>query len=161
MTDHAIVLHSSLWKTISSTGDWPDFAAVRPEDFPAFFDAAMNAHRIEIDAISSNVSKPGFSNTVAAMERCGKKLSRVASVFYALCGAHTNAELQAAERDMSPKLSRHSSAIVLDPALFSRIDDVFTRRASIAEEEQLSAEDLRLVERLHQDFVRGGARLSS
>ncbi|WP_185984395.1 M3 family metallopeptidase [Aureimonas mangrovi] len=133
----------------------PDFAALAPEGFEAAFDAAMAEHRDEIRAIADNPEPASFDNTVAAMERSGRGLTRVASAFYALAGAHTNTRLQSVERAVAPKLSRHGSAISLDPALFARIDALFGQRETLG----LNAETLRLLERVHAGFVRRGARL--
>ncbi len=72
-----------------------------------------------------------------------------------MAGAHTNAELQAVEREISPKLSRHGSRISLDAALFARIDALFERRHAAG----LEPEALRLLERTHAGFVRSGAKL--
>jgi peptidyl-dipeptidase Dcp len=159
MSDHVIVLPHSLWGRQAEIGEWPDFAALQPEVFDAAFTAALSAHRAEIDAIAASAEPASFANTIAAMERAGRALSRVASVFYTLAGAHTDAALQALERTLSPKLSRHGSSIVLDAGLFARISDVYARRDAVAVAEELTAEDLRLLERVHQDFVRGGAKL--
>ena len=133
----------------------PDFARIGPGLFAPAFDAAMAEHRAEIDAIAGQGEEPSFDNTIAAMERAGRALSRVAAVFFTLAGADTNEALEAIEREVSPKLSRHASAIALDAGLFARIDRLFEARESAA----LSPEDLRLLERVHTDFGRGGARL--
>ena len=58
---------------------------------------------------------PDFANTIEALERAGRALSRVGGVFYNLTGADTNEALQAIEREMSPLTSRHWSAIMMDP----------------------------------------------
>ena len=57
---------------------------------------------------------------------------------------------------MSPKLSAHSDAIYLDPALYARVRTLYEQRASL----KLDPESLRLLERYHTNFVRAGARLS-
>ncbi|MBC8129600.1 MAG: hypothetical protein H7Y08_04675, partial [Rhizobiaceae bacterium] len=91
--------------------EWPDFAGLVPDMFEAAFEAAMARHRSEIDAIAAGEGTPEerafggatsggaptFADTIGAMERSGRDLSRVASVFYALAGAHTNDALQAVE----------------------------------------------------------------
>ncbi|GGE08602.1 peptidyl-dipeptidase Dcp [Aureimonas endophytica] len=140
------------------------FPPLGPYDIPAFdgldragfgpaLDAAMAEHRAEIDAIAADPAPPSFANTIAAMERAGTALDHAASAFYALAGADTDDTIQAIEREMAPKMSRHFSAIVLNEALFRRIDAVFQGS------EDLSPEDRRLLERRHLGFVRGGARL--
>ncbi len=133
----------------------PDFYALNAQDFRSGFDAAMNVHRAEIRTIADSEEAPSFANTIGALERAGADLERVASVFFALAGAHTNDELQALEREVSPKLSRHGSAISLDPQLFARIDALFASKDTLG----LGAEEARLLERTHAGFVRRGARL--
>ncbi|WAJ27783.1 M3 family metallopeptidase [Antarcticirhabdus aurantiaca] len=133
----------------------PDFPRLTAGDFEPAFDSAMAAHRAEIDAIAGAAEPPSFDNTLAALERSGERLGQVARTFGVLAGAHTNPALQAVEREVAPKLSRHGSAISMNPALFARIDDLFARREALG----LSPEDLRLLERTHSGFVRSGARL--
>ncbi|MEH6720687.1 MAG: M3 family metallopeptidase [Aurantimonas endophytica] len=137
-------------------GALPDFAAIQPEAFLPAFEAAMAAHRAEIAAIAGDPATPSFDNTLGALERAGKRLGEVARIFFALAGAHTDAALQAVERDVSPALTRHSSAIALDAELFARVDDLYRRRDALV---GLSEEDRRLLERTHAGFVRAGAQL--
>ncbi|RIY00985.1 M3 family peptidase [Aureimonas flava] len=134
----------------------PDFESLAPDDFAAAFRRAMDAHAAEIEAIAGEAAEPDFENTILALERAGRPLSRVASLFFALAGAHTSEGIQQVERDVSPALSRHGSRISLDAALFARIDALFERRA----EAGLGAEEMRLLERTHAGFVRSGARLA-
>ena len=133
----------------------PPFAQIAPEHFPPAFETALAEHRAEVDAIRDQAADPDFDNTIAAMERAGERLKRVAGVFFNLSGAHTNPEIQKIEREIAPKLSRHSSAIYLDPKLFARIAAIFDARESAG----LTPEQIRLVERYHLGFTRAGAHL--
>ncbi|MCC5979561.1 MAG: M3 family metallopeptidase [Salinarimonas sp.] len=133
----------------------PPFAQITPELFPPAFEAALAEHRAEVDAIRDQAAAPDFENTIAAMERAGERLKRVAAVFFNLSGSHTNPEIQKIERDIAPKLSRHSSAIYLDPKLFARIAAVHEARHARG----LTPEQLRLTERYHLGFTRAGAHL--
>src|ERR1043165_9307984 len=89
----------------------PPLDAIRPEHFPPAFEQALAAHRQEVDAVAGSGAGPDFDNTVAALERSGRLLSRVSNVFYVLAGAHTSEAIQAIERDMAPKLARHWNEI--------------------------------------------------
>ncbi|WP_427026064.1 M3 family metallopeptidase [Aureimonas ureilytica] len=133
----------------------PDFAALQPVDFAEGFDGAIALHAAEIEAIAADPAPADFDNTIVAMERAGRPLGRVAALFYTLAGAHTDDGLQTVEREVSPKLSRHSSRITLNAALFARIDAVFAQRLTLG----LEPEALRLLERTHAGFVRSGAKL--
>ena len=135
----------------------PPFAAIRPEHFVPAFDHALPAHRAEIAAIAGNVATPTFDNTLAAFDRSGRALTRIEKVFHNLAASETSPALQAVEREMAPRLAAHYSAVYLDARLFARIDDLHRRRGELA----LSAEQVRLVLRVHLDFVRAGARLSA
>ncbi len=135
----------------------PAFDRVEPGDFRPAFDAALAAHREEIAAIADSDAAPEFVNTVEALERSGAMLRRVSSVFFALTGADTNDELQAIEREISPRLARHRTAMYLNEALFARIDDLWARRDSL----ELDDEQARVLERYHTAFTRSGAGLSA
>ncbi|KQU51905.1 peptidase M3 [Bosea sp. Leaf344] len=135
----------------------PPFAEITTDHIRAAFEAALAKHRAEIDAIVADPAVPDFANTIEALERAGRALSRVGGVFYNLTGAHTNEALQAIEREMSPLTSRHWSAIMMDPKLFARVDAVNARREALG----LDAEQARLLERTHRGFIRSGAQLDA
>jgi len=133
----------------------PPFSALRPEHFRPAFDRALVEHRAEIDSIAANPAGPSFDNTIAALEDSGRELERVANVFFVLAGADTSDEIEAIERDVSPLLARHNNALYLNPALYSRIVDLYRRRHAIG----LDSEQARVLERYHTRFVRAGAAL--
>ncbi len=133
----------------------PDFTRIDDSDFGPVFDAALKAHAAEIEAIAGNPAPATIENTIEALELCGEALDRVSSIFWCRAGANTNDQIQALERELSPKMSRHFSAISMNEALFARIDDLHTRRAELA----LDAETLRLVEKTWKGFVKSGAKL--
>src|SRR3954471_14744945 len=80
----------------------PPLAAIRPEHFAPAFEQALAAHRGEIAVIAGGGAEPDFDNTVAALERSGRRLSRVSSIFYVLAGAHTSEPIQAIEGGVGP-----------------------------------------------------------
>ncbi|WP_342153528.1 M3 family metallopeptidase [Methylorubrum sp. SB2] len=132
----------------------PPFEAIRPEHYvPAFADA-LKAHEAEIARITANPEAPSFDNTVAALERSGHALERVASVFFNLSGSTTSPELQAIERAVAPQLARHSSAISLNSQLWARLSAI----DPIAE--GLDAEQARVLDRTRTRFRRAGADLA-
>jgi len=145
----------------SALTDWdgknglPRFDAVKDEDFADAFDAALAAHDAEIDAIAGNSEAPSFANTVIALEIAGDELSRVSALFWNKAGAHTNPQIQALEREIAPKMSRHYSRIGMNEALFKRIDTLWDKRETLG----LTQEELRVLERHWKGFVRAGAKL--
>jgi peptidyl-dipeptidase Dcp len=133
----------------------PPFEAIKPDYFRPAFDRALADHCAEIDAIAENPALADFENTIGALERSGRALERVASVFFVLAGADTSNEIEAIERDISPLLARHYNALYLNRALYSRIADLYDRRDVLS----LDAEQVRVLERYHTRFVRAGAAL--
>lgn len=133
----------------------PRFDFVKDEDFAPAFEVALASHEAEIDAIASNSEAPSFENTVVALEIAGDELSRVSSLFWGKAGAHTNETIQALEREIAPKMSRHYSKIGTNSALFGRIDALWEKRADL----DLTLEQERVLERHWKGFVKSGAKL--
>jgi peptidyl-dipeptidase Dcp len=133
----------------------PEFGKVDDGDFAPAFDAAISEHEAEIDAIANNPAAPTFENTVVALEIAGDALSRVSALFWNRAGAHTNDTIQALERAISPKMSRHYSKIGMNEALFKRIDTLWETRETLG----LTLEETRVLERHWKGFVRSGAKL--
>ena len=135
----------------------PPFALVKAEYFGPALDAAMQAHRGELRAIADAAAKPDFSNTIEALDKSGSLFARVTGLFFNLCSSRTDEALQAVETEYSPKIAAHLSSYLLDPSLFARVDAVHRERAGSG----LSAVQIRLVERIHLNFVMAGARLDA
>src|SRR6516164_10378546 len=135
----------------------PPFDIIRPEHFPPAFDRGMAEHSAEIAAISGSPTPPSFADTIEALERSGRLLERTSRVFFNLDASNTNDALEAIARDYAPKLAQHQMRIALDPALFTRIADLYSRRPTLG----LALDQARLLERHHLRFVRSGALLSS
>ena len=100
---------------------------------------------------------PSFDNTVVALERSGDRLGRVSAAFFHLAGAATSEAIEQIERDIAPVLSRERNAMLLDDALFTRIDALHRRRREIG----LDAEAMRTLERWRVAFARAGAGLDA
>ncbi|RAP41747.1 peptidase M3 [Rhodovulum viride] len=133
----------------------PAFAAVSDADFAPAFDQALSEARAEIAAIAESPEPPDFANTIEALERTGQALSDVLSVFFLLASVSSTPDREALQRAFSPKLADFSSDVVLNRALFDRIDAVWQARETL----DLTAEQARLLELKHRDFVRAGAAL--
>jgi len=136
-------------------GGVPPWDQAKPELFPAAFAAALADRRAEIDAIASSSAPPTFENTIAALERSGDTLDRVAPLFAVLRQNVGTPEIQALDREWQPRLSAAEDAITFNPGLFKRIEAVHRLPAASG----LTPEQKRLTERTYDSFVRRGARL--
>jgi len=134
----------------------PPFDRITNADYRPALDAGMAEERREIDAIAHNAAAPSFDNTIVAMERAGGMLDRATTVFSNLIASNTNPELEKLNAEYAPKLAAHNDAIMLDPALYARVDQLYQQRATLG----LDTESLQLLTRQHRRFVRAGAALS-
>ena len=135
----------------------PPFDRICSYHYEPAFERAIMLHNEEIAAIVANEAEPTFENTIAAMDRAGQMLSDVANVFSMMCAAETNDELQALDAKTMPQLTVHGDAILLNEALFERVKKVYEQRDSA----NLEADQLRLTEKIYDDFVRSGALLDA
>ena len=133
------------------------FGRIKPEHFRPAFARAFAAHAAEVAAIAGNADAPTFANTIDALESSGEALTRAVDVFDLLAGAHTNDAILAVERELAPFKAKHWDRILMDEALFGRIDTLYRTRERLA----LSAEQRRVLERYHLKFTRAGAALDA
>ncbi len=134
----------------------PPFAAITDADFGPAFDAALAEGRARIGAIAADPAPATFANTIAALEQADALLDRVSGVFYNLAGADSTPEREALMRDLAPKMSAYSSEIVMNAALFARIEAVWEGR----ETADLTPEEMRVLMLYRRMFVRAGAQLT-
>lgn len=149
-------MNNPLLEKFNTSFDSIPFSKIKDEDFLTAFETALAAARKEINAICENPEKPGFENTVEALEISGERLSIISSAFFNLLHAETNDRLQEIAKTVSPMLSEFSNDIRLNTVLFQRIKSVYEQRDSL----DLSPEQLRLLEKKYKSFSRNGANLT-
>lgn len=132
------------------------FDKIKEEHFLPAFREGMRLHNEEIDAITSNPSTPTFNNTIEALERSGKVLSKVQYVFYNLLHAETNDSLDKIAETISPEETEHANSIYLNEKLFLRVKKIYDIKDSL----HLTAEESTLLQRTYDAFVAQGANLS-
>ena len=133
----------------------PPFGTFAAQHFVPAFDVALSAHLMELEAIATQAAPADFENTLTAFDASGRLLNGVSLLFQNLTSSETSPELRAVQTEMAPRLAAHDNAIYMNADLFSRIDGLHKKRASLG----LAADELRLLERVHLDFVRAGAKL--
>ncbi len=134
--------------------EMPPFDRIRHEHYRPAFDIGVQEQRDEIAVIRDNPDAPTFANTIEALELSGRTLERVLLVHGNLSSSMATEEMRALESDLAPLLAQHLDEIRLDQRLFARVDAVHAAR-----DQGLTGEQVRVVERYHQDFVRAGAAL--
>ncbi|MFO0613903.1 MAG: M3 family metallopeptidase [Polyangiaceae bacterium] len=134
----------------------PPFDKITDKDFMPAFEKGMADHLAEVKAIAHDPAPATFENTIVALERSGALLTRVSKAFFNLNSSNGSDALSAIETEITPKLSAHEDAVLLDSALFARIDGLYQKRAEL----KLDPESAQLLERYEKEFIRAGAKLS-
>ena len=134
----------------------PPFEKIEFSHYEPAFEVGMKQHLSDIDSIAANKEQPTFENTIAELERSGKTLDKVSSVFFNLLGSNTSDEMDALAVKISPILSSHNDSILLNTDLFNRIKTLHEQKESLS----LTTEQARLLDETYKRFVRSGANLS-
>lgn len=149
--------------SVEVNGDWtvqpdgvPPYNAIKPSDYAPALKAALAEAQHEIDAIARQPSKPTFENTIEAIERAGVRSQAISAAFFNVSSADATPDIQAAEEQIVPMLTTFNTEMMLNQALFARIDTLHRQRDSL----KLTAEQRRLLDETHRRFVRAGASLS-
>ena len=135
--------------------DSAPFTLIKNEDFLPAIKTAIEEAKLEIEEIKS-VETPSFENVIEALDRSGKHLGIVSSIFFNLNAAETNPELQQLAREISPLLTQHSNDILLDQKLFQKVASVYESKDGMS----LNAEQKTLLDKTYKSFVRNGAKLN-
>jgi peptidyl-dipeptidase Dcp len=146
---------ASLWTWTGPYDGVPPFDKADPKLFPPAFAEAIASRQAEVDAITANPAKPTFDNTIAAMERAGKKLERVSAIFDVMTSNVSNPEWQKLEAEWGPKLAAAYDRIAFDEKLFARVKAVHDNPAG------LTTEQKRLTGIYYDRFVAAGVQLDA
>ncbi|WP_114559500.1 M3 family metallopeptidase [Desertihabitans aurantiacus] len=133
----------------------PPFAEITVAHYRPALEQGMAEQRAEVAAITADPQPAGFTNTLEALERSGTLLRRATAVFSNHVSSDGDEALRALSEELQPLLSEHQDAIMLDRALFARVDDVHRR----LDELDLTEEQRELVRRWHRDMTEAGAAL--
>lgn len=150
------ITDNPLLNTYNTPFATPPFDKIRIEHYEPAFDEAIRQLDEEVQKIACNQEPATFDNTVVALERSGKLLERVSSVFFNVLSAEADDEMMDISQRISPKLSESSNNIYLNEPLFSRIKNIYGQKDQL----QLSIEDARLLEETFEAFSIRGANLN-
>jgi peptidyl-dipeptidase Dcp len=133
----------------------PPFDKIADADYQPAIEDGIRESLAEIRAIADNPAPPTFENTIVAMERQGRMLTRAQLAFGQVIQANANPTLQKTQAALGPKLAAYVDAIYLDPKLFARVRTLHEAKAALG----LDQEQSMLLEEDYKRFVRAGAQL--
>jgi peptidyl-dipeptidase Dcp len=132
----------------------PPWDKLKVDAFPRSFETGLALMLAEVDVIAENPEPPTFDNTIAALENIGRHQGRAGTLFAVLNGNLSTPEVEAVNKEWSPKMAAARDKITFNDKLFARVTEVHGMRS------QLDAEKRRLVELNYERFVRAGAKLT-
>lgn len=152
----ALFAGNPLLETYATPHQTIPFDKIKIEHYMPAFEAGMAESKKEIEAIVNNDKPADFQNTIEALEKSGKSLSKVSSPFFNLLGSETSDDLQEIAQKISPLLTEHSNSIRLNEKLFQRVKSVYEQREKL----KLNTEQQMLLKKTYDGFADNGANLS-
>lgn len=134
----------------------PPFDKIELEHYKPAFEYAIADARKSIDAVINSGQEPTFENTIEALERSGRLLNDISSVFYNLNGCQTSEKMQALAQELQPMITEFYNDISLNDKLFAKIKVVYDNRHAL----NLTAEQQMLLRNTYKGFSRNGAELN-
>jgi len=135
-------------------GGVPPWNLVRPDEFVAAFDTAIEWSAKEIDTIASDPAPPTFENTIVAMEKAGRTLSRLEAIFFVYASNLNVGPIPDIEKVVVPKLTQFQDSVYQNEKLFARITAVYKS------DDDFTTAQRRLVDDRYKTFLRQGSKLS-
>ncbi|MDR1678594.1 MAG: M3 family metallopeptidase [Prevotellaceae bacterium] len=130
------------------------FNQIKTDDYLPAMREGMRLHAAEIETITNNPEAPTFENTIVALERSGKVLSRVQYCFYNLHSAETSDEMDKIAETIAPEETAHSNSITQNEKLFEKVKLIYN-----TQHKSLPVEKFMLLDKTYQSFLRSGATL--
>jgi peptidyl-dipeptidase Dcp len=144
-------------------GGVPAFDRMELDALKPALESGMANQLTEIEAIASNPEPPTFDNTIVALERSGRALSRVSAYYEVWSSNMSTPAFRAVQGDMAPRLAEFESTITQNSALFARIQAVHDTGRGLGSDHASSArlrpDQQRLVQVIYDRFARNGATL--
>ncbi len=132
------------------------FRKIKPGHFIPAIEENIKGALKAIDEVVQQAAPPNFENTIEALQNVGELLERNSSILFNLNSAETSDEIQKVTQQASPLLTQFQNDVRLNQGLFERIKTVYDKRG----EENLSVEQLTLLEKEYKGFARNGALLT-
>jgi peptidyl-dipeptidase Dcp len=151
----------------------PPFDTIQEEHFIPAIETLIIECEQKVAEIIDLQEVPSFENTIVPLEKNGEHLGIVSGILFNLNHAETSEKMQQVAQEASGLLTDYSSRMLMNPALFSRIDILYDQYFSQPETRNakhetrntkletgvLSSEQSTVLRNWHRDFVRNGARL--
>jgi peptidyl-dipeptidase Dcp len=143
-----------LLENFNTPFETPPFDLIKNAHFLPAIEEAIKEAKGEIEIIKSH-AVPDFHHTIEALDDAGARLNSIAGIFFNLNAAETNEDIQKLAREISPIITSHSNDILLDTALFQKVEAVYLQKGDL----NLDGEQQTLLDKTYRSFIRNGAYL--
>lgn len=140
------------WNTPFQT---PPFDIIEDAHYAPAIREAMNISETTINEIAMQSDEPTFDNTIVRLETATEPLDRCTELLFNINECNTNPVLQQTVMDLVPELSQFENRVWMNSRLFARVETIYEKRGEM----QLDGEQMQLLEKYYQRFVRNGVGL--
>jgi len=143
-----------LKKPTASHGAFP-FDQIKAEYFIPAITTAIETAREKLETFKAD-SRTDFQHVIVEKSDITEQVDYIAGIFFNLHSAECPEELEKISPEMSDILTRFGNDISLDPIIFAKVKTCYEARM----DQNLSKEEMTIIEKTYKSFVRNGALLA-
>lgn len=143
-----------LEKPAALHGAYP-FDKIRPEHFIPALNAAIESARRRLEEFKKD-ARSHFQHVIVEKGDITEQVDYIAGIFFNLHSAECSEELEKISPEVSDILTKFGNDISLDPVIFAKVKACYESRF----DQNLSKEELTIIEKSYKSFVRNGALLA-
>ena len=135
-------------------GAYP-FDEIKPEHFIPALNAAVEKARRQLEEYKHD-ARIHFQHVIVEKSDITEQVDYIAGIFFNLHSAECTDELEKISPEISEILTRFGNDISLDPKIFAKVKSCYDSRF----DQNLSKEEMMIIEKTYKSFVRNGALLA-
>ncbi len=126
-------------------------------DESQYLEALKKAIKISEDNLEAykKSNENTFESVIEGLDALSEKVDYISSIFYSMYSAHATETLRSQSQEFSKELTAFNNKVSLDERVFERIKNLHADK----ENQNLSSEQSRVLEKYYSDLVRNGALL--
>lgn len=132
------------------------FEQIRAEHYLEAFALAFEEQRADVERIVES-DDTTFAGVILALDYSGLRVKELRDLFEMSEAAISDAAYRAVSETLMPQIAAADDAVWMNDALYQKVHKIYMSR----DELELDALQLRLLEKIHTRFVRGGAELNA
>lgn len=135
--------------------DSVDFGVAKKADYLPALEEGITLAKAKVEALVGQSEAPTFANTILKLEEVSEELEAVQTIFHNLVGTEGDEDYHKLAAQLAPIETKFATDLMLDDRIFARVSAVYQNRA----QENLTTEQLMLLEKTYKAYVRNGVAL--